>query len=267
MDFRVQSTRFVVSKTTMSVVLVSHHVHARHGATLRTHAERAGMPLELIALPADATARLPEVECERVQAAFFSQDVYPAYSRQFFSAVRKAPQLQWLHVFNAGVDHPIYNEMLERGVRLTTSSGSTAAAIAQTAIAGMLWLARKFSHWQSAQRSHQWAPMRGGDAPRDLGEQTVLIVGLGHIGNEIARLARALHMKVIGVRRSGPQPGDCVDEVHRTEELDALLPHCDWLVIACPLTPETRGMIGAERLALLPRGAHVVNIARGEIVD
>ena len=252
----------------MTALLVSHRLHALRGAALRAEAQRAGgEALEIIVLPADVAARLPDEECRRVDIAFFSGDVYPEYSRQFFSAVRKAPRLQWLHVFNAGIDHPIYNEMLERGVRLTTSSGSTAEPIAQTAIAGMLWLARNFRHWMAAQRRHAWEPLRGAQAQRDLSGQTALIVGLGHIGAEIARLARALRMKVSGIRRSGPQTDDRVDALYRPGQLDELLPHCDWLIVACPLTPETRGLINAERLALLPRGAHVVNIARGEIVD
>jgi phosphoglycerate dehydrogenase-like enzyme len=251
----------------VSALLVSHHIHALHSAALRAHAERTGMSLELIALLPDPAGRLSEAECERVQAAFFSSDVFPVYSRQFFSTVRKAPRLQWLHVFNAGIDHPIYTEMLERGVRLTTSSGTAAEPIAQTAMAGVLWLARNFPRWQAAQRTHVWDPMRGADAPRDLNQQTVLIIGLGHIGNEMARLAKVLRMKVIGVRRGSRQPDDHADEVHRAEALNGLLPRCDWLVVACPLTPETRGMINTERLALLPCGARIVNIARGEIVD
>ncbi len=252
----------------MTALLVSHRLHALKGDALRAEVERAGTePVELVVLPADAAARLPDDACPRIDIAFFSGDVYPEYSRQFFSAVRKAPGLKWLHVFNAGVDHPIYNEMLERGVRLTTSSGSTAEPIAQTAIAGILWLSRNFHHWMDAQRRHAWEPLRGERAQRDLAGQTVLILGLGHIGAEVARLADALHMKVIGIRRSGVQPGDRALAVYRPEQLDELLPRCDWLVIACPLTLETRGLIEARRLALLPRGACVVNVARGEIVD
>ena len=221
----------------------------------------------MIALPSDAAARLPDEACARVDTAFFSCDVFPDYSRQFFSTVRKAPKLAWLHVFNAGVDHPIYTEMMQRGARLTTSAGSTAQPIAQTAITGMLMLARNFPRWLAAQARHEWNPARGADLPRDLAQQNVLIVGLGSIGNEIARLAKALGMPVTGVRRSPRRSADYADAVVPPEQLDARLAVTDWLVIACPLTPETRGMITAERLRRLPHGARVVNIARGEIVD
>lgn len=251
----------------MTALLLSHRFHAAYGKDVLAAAARDGVKLELLVLPADPQARMPESDCARVESAFFSEDVYPDFSRQFFSAARKAPGLKWLHVFNAGVDHPIYSEMLARGIRLTTSSGSTAGPIAQTAIAGLLLLARNFPHWLDGQRRHEWNPMRGSALPRDLAGQTALIVGLGKIGNEIARLARALGLHVIGIRRHGKQAGDHVDELHAPESLIALLPRTDWLIIACPLTPETRGMINAELLARLPEGARVINIARGEIVD
>lgn len=251
----------------MTTLLVSHRLHAERGADLVAHAQRLGLVLEPVVLPADPEGRLSDADCARLDLAFFSADVFPQYSRQFFSTVRKAPKLQWLHVFNAGVDHPIYTEMLARGVRLTTSAGTTAVPIAQTAITGLLMLARNFPRWLAAQRERRWDPARMPDFPRDLVGQTALIYGLGSIGSEIARLARALGLKVIGVRRSAMKPGDPVDELHPPQQLDALLPRADWLIIASPLTAETRGLFNAERLARLPRGAHIINIGRGEIID
>lgn len=251
----------------MTTLLVSSRLHAERGADIAAHAQRLGIALELVVLPADPEGRLSDADCTRLDLAFFSNDIFPIHSRQFFSTVRKAPALQWLHVFNAGVDHPIYTEMLERGVRLTTSAGSTAAPIAQTAITGLLMLARQFPRWLAAQRERRWDPMRVPDFPPDLVGQTAVVLGLGSIGSEIARLARALGLKVIGIRRSPQQPGDPVDELHTADKLPQLLPHCDWLIITCPLTTETRGLIDAAMLARLPRGAHIINIARGEIID
>jgi D-2-hydroxyacid dehydrogenase (NADP+) len=251
----------------MTTLLVSHLLHNERGADIAAHAQRLGLSLELIALPADPEARLSEVDCARLDLAFFSADVFPKYSRQFFSSVRKAPGLKWLHVFNAGVDHPIYTEMLQRGVRLTTSAGSTAAPIAQTAITGLLMLARNFPRWFTAQHERRWDPMRVPDFPRDLVGQTALVYGLGSIGSEIARLARALGLKVIGIRRSPQQPDDPVDELHPPQKLAQLLPQADWLIITSPLTAETRSLINADMLARLPKGARIINIARGEIID
>lgn len=251
----------------MTTLLVSHRLHAERGADLAAQAKSLGIALELVVLPADPEARLSDTDCARLDLAFFSADVFPKFSRQFFSTVRKAPGLKWLHVFNAGVDHPIYTEMLQRGVRLTTSAGTTAIPIAQTAIAGLLMLARNFPRWLDAQRERRWDPVRPPHFPRDLAGQTVLVFGLGSIGSEIARLTRALGLKVIGIRRSPQQPGDPVDEMHPPQKLPDLLPRADWLVIASPLTTETRGMVNADLLARLPPGAHIINIGRGEIID
>ena len=253
------------SEAPVTTLLVSHRLHARFGARIAEWAARSGFGAEMIALPPDPAARLADAECGRAEVAFFSGDVYPDYSRQFFSAARKASRLKWLHVFNVGVDHPIYTEMLERGIRLTTSAGSTATPIAQTAIMGLLALARGFPRWLHAQRRHEWNPERK-TLPRDLRGQTVLVLGLGKIGSEIARLARALGLGVIGVRRGPPRPEDPVDELHPPAALRDLLPRCDWLVITCPLTPETRGLVDAGVIAALPRGARMINVARGEIV-
>ncbi|MGH8701616.1 MAG: D-2-hydroxyacid dehydrogenase [Burkholderiales bacterium] len=249
----------------MTGLLVSHYFKIHYGAKVDAWAAREKVAAEFLALPPDPAARLTEAECARVETAFFSGDVFPDYSRQFFSAARKAPRLKWLHVFNVGVDHPIYSEMLERGVRLTTSAGSTVGSIAQTAIMGLLALARGFPRWLVAQRSHQWNPERK-TPPRDLRGQTAIVLGLGKIGAEIARLARALGLNVIGVRRSPRRAEDPVDELHPPAALPGLLPRCDWLVIACPLTPQTRGLVDAGLIAALPRGARIINVARGEIV-
>jgi phosphoglycerate dehydrogenase-like enzyme len=259
------STGAFPSEHQVTTLLVSHHVHAANGAQIAKAAAHAGFRAELIALPPDPSARLSDAECGRIETAFFSSDVFPDYSRQFFSTARKAAQLKWLHVFNVGVDHPIYTEMLERGVRLTTSAGSNAEPIAQTAIMGLLALARGFPRWLAAQRSHRWDPERK-TPPRDLRGQTAIVLGLGRIGSEIARLARALGLKVVGVRRGPRRAEDPVDELHPPAALSELLPRCDWLIIACPLTPETRGLVDAGLIARLPRGARVINVARGEIV-
>ena len=83
----------------------------------------------------------------------------------------------------------------------------------------------------------------------------------------VARFCQALGMHVIGVRRSPMQPGDPVAEMHPFAALPELLPRCDWVVLACPLTDATRRIINAGTLALLPRGTRLINVARGGVVD
>lgn len=248
-------------------LLVTRSWFSRYGERVESIALAANATVEPLYLPEDPDARLDAAERARVTIALFSGDVFPTRSRSFFAAAQGAPNLRWLHVFNAGVDHPIFARFLERGVRLTTSSGSTAVPIAQTAVTGMLLLARPWRHWLEAQRRRAWEPVPPEQAPADLDGQTMTVVGLGAIGTAIARLAKAFGLRVIGVRRSPVRPTDPVDQLLHPNELDTVLPETDWLVLACPLTEETRGLIDARRLALLPRGAHLVNVARGEVVD
>ena len=245
----------------MPSLLVSHRLYTERGAELAQRASDAG--LTLVALPEDREARLPADLISDIEVAFFSLDLHPDFSRQFFSAVRKAPNLKWLHVFNVGVDHPIYTEMLQRGVRLTTSAGSTAEPIAQTAIAALIMLGRNFPRWIAGQRERRWDPMSTDEFPRDLPGQTMVVLGLGHIGREIARLAKLLGLKIIALRRSPRRAGDPVDEMYTPDRLRDVLPRADWLVLACPLTDETRGLIDADKLALLPATARLINVGRG----
>jgi len=251
----------------MTAILVSDRLAADQTDQLVAAAQGGGRAVEFIRLPADPEARLPEADLARIEVAFYSIDVFQGRSRSFFSAVRKAPNLRWLHVFNAGVDHPIFGEMLDRGVRVTNSAGTTAVPIAQTAIGGLLMLARGFPHWLDGQRRRAWEPMRGSEQPDDLAGQTICVLGLGGIGAEIARLAAALGMNVVGIRRSPRRPDDPVAEIQPPAALAQVLPRCRWLAIACPLSAETRRLVDAAMLARLPRGARLINVARGEIVD
>lgn len=248
-------------------LLVSERFLARNADALDAAAREGGLELERIVVGDDPEARVDAAGCARVELAYFSGDLFPDRSRAFFAAAFAAPKLRWLQVFNAGVDHPVFQRFVARGVRLTTAAGSSAVPIGETAIAGLLMLARGFPRWLDAQRRRSWEPIPATDAPADIAGQTLLVIGLGGIGSEIARLGRALGLRVIGVRRRPLEAGDPVDELYPPARLRELLPRADWLALACPLDDETRGLIGAEALALLPRGARVLNVARGGVVD
>ena len=248
-------------------LLVSERFLARNRDALAAAARDGGLALEPIVVPDDPEARIDADACARIELAFFSGDVFPDRSRAFFAAALNAPKLRWLQVFNAGVDHPVFQRFVEKGVRLTTAAGSSAEPIAQTAFAGLLMLARGFPHWLDAQARRVWEPTPAANVPADLRGQTLVVFGLGAIGSEIARLARAFGMRAIGVRRSPAAGGEPVDELHPPERLRALLPRADWLALACALTDETRGAIDASALALLPKTARVLNVSRGGVVD
>lgn len=247
----------------MPTLLVSRAIFDRYAADI----EAAYPGISLLVLPVDDEPPLDEPALASIDFAFFSVDVFPTYSRWFFRSVRAAPNLKWVHVMSAGVDNFVFKELLGRGVRLSTSSGATARPIAQSVIGGMLMLSRPFIAWSEMQRRKAWEPIRGADSPPDLVGQRMTVVGLGAIGSEIARIASAIGLEVTGVRRSPPRPGDPVERVVPPSELLSVAKQTDWLVLACPLTDETRGSISREVLAALPKGAHILNIARGEVVD
>jgi phosphoglycerate dehydrogenase-like enzyme len=248
-------------------VLVSDLFPAELAQRCERYAESIGRRLDWIHIPRDPQARVPEVRLPDIQVAFYTSDVYETRPRSFFSAVRKAPNLRWLQTFNVGVDHPIFAELLGRGIRVTSAAGTSAVPIAQSAITGLLMLARGFPAWMKAQQTRTWLQFRGSSGPADLAGQTLCVLGMGGIGTEIARLGQALGLTVIGVRRSPGTPADPVAEMHAPAALADLLPRCQWLAIACPLTAETRRLIDGPMLARLPQGARVINVARGEIVD
>lgn len=193
--------------------------------------------------------------------AYFSGELLPSRADAFADAVASATGLEWLQSFSAGVDHPWFQELLARGVRLTTASGAAAVPIAHTVLYYLLALSRRARRWEDAQRRRAWEP----HDIVDLAGTRLCVVGLGPIGMEVVRLALAFRMDVVGVRRR-PR-GDELCPVVGFDELDRVLATTDHLVLAVPLTTATHHLLDTRRLALLPRHAVVVNVGRGPVVD
>lgn len=184
---------------------------------------------------------------------------------RFYESMRRSPGLRWMQTHSAGADRPIYGELRARNVVVTTASGANAIPVAQMALTGMLMLARRMPELIDAQQRRVWEPLLGVRAPADLRGQTAVVVGLGPIGLELARLLKMLGLRVLGVRRnSGPCSG--VDETMSAEQLPIALVRADWLLLTCPLTAQTRSMIDATAIAQMPRGARVINVSRGEVI-
>ena len=227
--------------------------------------------LEVIAAPEGEGAILSPEVMERLEAAFFNTASGPLASRRILGAARRAPNLKWLHMGHSGADDPIFQELMDRGVAVTNSAGLAAEPIAQTAMAGLLALNRGLLPWIEAQRRHSWEQspreLPPEQQPPVLSEQTMVILGLGAIGGYVAQYARAFGIHLIGVRRTPAGPEDGVDEWCPPDRLAEVLPRANILVSTIPLTTETRGMLNAAALDLLPPGALFINVSRGEIVD
>lgn len=209
-------------------------------------------------------------DLKKIEVTCTTRDVRfsePRFKR-FVQVCENAPNLKWIHFHSSGISqHKWLPAVMARGVKVTTATGMNAEPVAQTGLLGILMLARRAPRWIAGQQRREWMPLRGPDVPPDLEGETVVIVGLGAIGNRIAEFAKMLRMKVVGVRRSPHRAGDLVEEIHSPAKFKALLPNADWVVLACPLTKETHHLVDAEAFALMKPSAFIVNVARGEVID
>ena len=203
-------------------------------------------------------------------AAIADAEVYVGYgiTRPLFLAAKR---LRWVHSAAAGVGSALFDEMRASNVVISNSAGVHAIPIAEYVIGGLLHFWRGFDITAAAQRKPAWDrdEFLSDHCPvREVGENTVLIVGTGGIGGEIATRLTALGATCVGVRRrpdAGTPPGFA--KVAGLDALDELLPHADALVLAAPFTPLTRGLITAARLDALPSHALVANVSRGALLD
>lgn len=206
--------------------------------------------------------RVTAGEMASIDAAVVSSDIWTeGRVPSFMKVVVQSPNLQWLQMFSAGLDNPVFAMLRDRGVLVTHAAGSSGVPIAHTVMMHLVAMCRGSRELHVAQGEHRWADR---DVV-DLEGRTVGIIGLGGIGSHVARLASAFGMRAIGLRRA--PSGDEPCETWPTGRLHELLREVDDLVLTAPLTAETRGMIGAAELAALRPGAHVVNVARGELID
>jgi D-2-hydroxyacid dehydrogenase (NADP+) len=206
--------------------------------------------------------------------AFVSRDVTGLSTKQmilpdtrvFYDTLSNSPQLRWLNIHSAGMDREIYQELARRGVTVTTSQGNNAKIVAQTALAGLLSLARRLPYLSGAQQAHDWAPLHNDLLPRDLSGQTAVIIGWGEIGKQLAEYLAMLELNIIIVRNQAQVPAGRF-ETMGLEQFKSVLPRADWLIIACPLTAKTQSLINEKSLSLLPKSAYLINVARGQILD
>jgi phosphoglycerate dehydrogenase-like enzyme len=192
----------------------------------------------------------------------------PFVDRDVFSS---AVRLRWIQSPAAGVGNLMYPELLASDVVITTARGIRARSIAEHVIGVTIALARQLPVAIRAQAAHEWVQDRleGPDAGvRALQGLRIGIVGLGAIGLEVARVAVALGMRVSAIRRRPmPAPPHGIDVVWTPDRLPQLLEISDVIVLSLPHTPESREVIGRRELEMVKRGACLINVARGRLVD
>jgi phosphoglycerate dehydrogenase-like enzyme len=184
-------------------------------------------------------------------------------------AVTNLPRLRWVHATSAGAGEQVRKaalpaEALER-VTITTSSGVHAVPLAEFSVLGLLAIAKELPRFVEDQRAMAWPEVRR--PLRELSGQTLFLLGLGEIGREVARLAKALGMRTVGFRRTEGPPPDWVDEVHGPERLPELAGQADAMVVSLPLTEQTAGLVDRATIERLPASCIFVNVGRGGVVD
>lgn len=185
---------------------------------------------------------------------------------QFTSAKR----LQWIHSTAAGVSQLMYPELRNSGVIVTNPSGIFSVPMAEHTIGMILALARNFPDTLRFQDASKWAQQDLWDRPQHLAEingSLLLIVGHGSIGRELAKRAVAFGMRIWGVTRSGKGDATYAERILPASQLLEALSQADYVVIAAPDTPETKHLIGAEQIAAMRRGARLINVGRGSLLD
>lgn len=184
-----------------------------------------------------------------------------------FVAARK---LKWIHCTAANVAQLMFVELCASGITLTNTSGMQKVPMAEHVVGVLVALARRFPDCFRAQAKHRWAQQELWDAsvrPRELRGQTLVLVGFGAVGKEIARCVKPFGMRIWAVTRSGRGDDTLADRVLPVADLHRALPDADFLVVCAPITPETHHLIGARQLALLKPAAYLINVGRAALVE
>lgn len=205
----------------------------------------------VVATPEEAGAHYAEAE---IVASF------PAR----MPSIEELPKAKWLHSFSAGVDRILSPAVAASPVLLSNSRGVHAIPIAEHILGLMLAFSRGFPASFRNQAAHTWEKDPALD---EIYGSTVLIVGLGEIGSRAAELCAALGARVLAIARTAREAPPYVERLGAPDELDAMLPEADYVVITLPHTAETHHLFDAGRIALMKRSAVLINIGRGGLVD
>ncbi len=236
-------------------VLVSHTVDAGYWSDseeFRTEVEARvpGVDLRVARTPPETRDLVGEADA--LLATYVGTDLLEA-----------APNLQWIQALSSGVDFLDLEAIADHGVALTNAAGVHAEPIAEQVVGYLLTFERGIHTGIRQQQEGVWQRYSGGE----IRGKTLGIVGLGAIGSRTAEYAQAFGMTVVGTKRDPGAAPAAADEVYAPGELFEVLSQSEYVLLSCPLTPETRGLVGSEELGAMNGDAVLVNVARGEVVD
>jgi phosphoglycerate dehydrogenase-like enzyme len=206
---------------------------------------------------------------DRLPEELPEMDIFVGYSLRA-EQLKDAKKLKWIHSTAAGVAQLMYPELRNSGIMVTNPSGIFSVPMAEHTMGLLLALARNFPDSVRGQDCARWAQQEIWDKPQHLTElngKVLLIVGYGSIGREVAKRAKAFDMKVWGVTRSGAGDRTHVEKIFVAVQLHEALPDADYVLICAPETAETKHLIGTAEISKMKRGARLINIGRGALLD
>ena len=190
-----------------------------------------------------------------------------AFSRDLLrTALAMAPRVRWVHTRSAGIDNLLFPELIHSPAVLTNGSGVFSQSLGEWVLGAILYFAKGTRRLITSQMARKWDPF---DVV-EISGQTVGIVGYGDIGRAVATRVRAMGMRVLGLTRRGPllyNVDNLVSQVFAPADRIRMIEQCDYIVVAAPLTPETRGMLGEAEFASMKPDAVVINVGRGPVID
>ncbi len=215
---------------------------------------------DLVRLPRRSVAALVASTPEEAAALIGEAEILYAWNFPGH-LLAHASRLRWIQVMGAGVERVLVPELPPR-VIVTRAAGVFGSWMAEYTLGWCLWVSQRIDLFRAQQGERRWAPAD----PLRLRGTTLCIVGLGDIGRHLARAARCLGMRVVGVTRSGRGVREAL-RVYRTGAIKAALGRADFVVLTVPLSPETLGLIGRRELGAMKPSAWLINIARGPVLD
>lgn len=229
-------------------VLIIHPLSDRHLDTITSQVPQAKITIS------DLNNAIDYIAEADVIVTMGLTDLQPLFAQ--------AVRLKWIHAITAGVEKLIFPESQQSNVIITNSRGIHAIPISEHVLLLMLAFTRRLPLLFKQQAAKQWQRV----FPAELHDKTVGIIGLGSIGREIAKKSKSMGMHVLATKRELSEE-IFINKIYPADSLLEMLPECDFVVVALPLTPQTQGMITLEHFTIMKDSAYLINIARGDIIN